>query len=196
MPRCDARSVWRRKRFVLRRIRGLDQRLSVLPQGNQNFADDPHLRDASVFSKVGPIDRTNELGAPPFTLFKTRHARGEQPISGKLARAPERKAELVAQPFHIAPHVTALRGIEIEGRIAPPLSRKYRTEEKWMPIHADPAPPRFGLYAGRSDVRIGTGEFKPELNGGTAHSIGSLALASFSWKAAGLHGIGRASKFL
>jgi hypothetical protein len=42
-----------------------------------------------------------------------------------------------------------------------------------MPIHADSPPPRFGLYAGRSDVRIGTGEFEPELNGGTGYSISS-----------------------
>src|SRR5512144_522561 len=68
-----------------------------------------------------------------------------------------------AQPFEVSPHVPALRRIDVERRVIPPLRREDRAEQERPPLYGDAA--RLGRLrdAHRRRIGIGAGELEPEL---------------------------------
>ena len=145
---------------------------SLSARSSAAAASTPHAasRDASVArSAIGSALAEFAQRKPggknlpaPRLQAPTRPAR-RAGSAAERARPPERDAHRVAGPRHVAPHVAALGGIDVERRIAPALRGEDRPEQERAPGEAHA--PRLGERADPERRRIGIGarELVPEL---------------------------------
>src|SRR6185369_1823371 len=117
----------------LGRLRALDD-LAAGPSERVEDRDDRiDVADLAVLREVRAVDGADEVGAPRLLRREARGARRDEAVPREARRPPERQPVLHAQPLDVAPHVPALRRIDVEGRVVPPLGPEDGPEEKRLP---------------------------------------------------------------
>src|SRR5437899_9950733 len=157
-------------RLRLGRPGGFDQRAARAPERVEDGGDRFGARDVAVLGEVGVEYGAHEVAAPELGRRRAGHARDEQARAREDARAAEGQPVLRAQARQVAPHVTALRRVEVEGRVVPALALEHGPEEEGLPLDPYPQTSRERLDPLHGRIGVGAGELEPELEHRSAHA--------------------------
>src|SRR5438309_4384521 len=157
-------------RLRLGRPGGFDQRAARAPEHVGDGGDRLVARDVAVLGEVGMDPGAHEVAAPGLGCRRAGHARREQARARENGRPAERQPVLRAQTLQVAPHVAALRRVEVERRVVPALALEHRPEEEGLPLDPDPQIGRERLDPLHGRIGVGAGELEPELEDRSAHA--------------------------
>jgi hypothetical protein len=133
-----------------------------MAEPRQDAGDRGRLRDAAALAEFEGVDLPREGRRPALVGAVERDPGGDEGVLRERVGAPARQAEARRLALHVAPHVAALGGIEVERRARPALRGEDRPEQEGPPAHLDPRRLRPPLDAHGREIRIGRRELVPE----------------------------------
>ena len=180
--RCRLLGLAPERVLVPRRIRRGERRLRIDAEPGENGAKRRILADVLLPGVVRGEHGAGEGGRPALSLAGKREPRGLQPALRKLRRRQIEGQTLgLADARQVAPHIAALGGEDVEGRVVPALRLEDRAEQEGSPAHANSGLRRQPPDAHGGRVGIGAAELVPELQ--FAHDVARLPTQLLSYSA-------------
>src|ERR1700722_4341948 len=142
-----------------------ERRLGIGADGLQQSRHHIPIRDGLASAELGAIDRFRERRAR-LALQRRRDSRREQAALRKRLRMFERQIQRIADAPHVAPHVAALDGVDVERRIPPAKVSEYGPEQERAPDDRDAPVGGEGLDAHPRGGGIGARELVPKIGAG------------------------------